>query len=343
MQEIYQSYKSSTAYASNDTVPYQNYLLFLPQEIYNGSNTTGTTLLYQGTAMFTGSGVWTPTQNDITPYLNGFNGSASDLSIGSILLTDGINDAVLGTDYTYSFSKSGNRYYLNITALTIDGGSKPFLDITDFYRKGFNGAKDNCDFKITETDYKKDALEVPVFEYCCQIDDTSNVEIGEDILENEDAMIVIYDYVVVNKNKATKLNASKFFHELDYAGDPYVDDIYSYVMEVYANGVDFQFDNNTQLKMKFYADQTLTYYFNNEKNQFVLDSRTLSSQASANQLKNKDIIIYKHLIKSMTYDSVEEEATINYDSKLVMIIHGAPDSLFTNDELAIKINHYRLK
>lgn len=52
------------------------------------------------------------------------------------------------------------------------------------------GAKDNCDFMISEVGYDKDAIEVPVFEYSCQIDDSEDVEIGDNIFDNKSDDIV---------------------------------------------------------------------------------------------------------------------------------------------------------
>lgn len=55
------------------------------------------------------------------------------------------------------------------------------------------GAKDNCDFMISEINYDKDAIEVPVFEYSCQIDDSDDVEIGDNIFDNKtDDIVYMY-------------------------------------------------------------------------------------------------------------------------------------------------------
>ena len=58
------------------------------------------------------------------------------------------------------------------------------------------------DFKIEEPNYQKDATEVPVFEYSCQIDDSNDILIGSNILDmnNEDAGYV-YLFKLVEKNK----------------------------------------------------------------------------------------------------------------------------------------------
>ena len=66
------------------------------------------------------------------------------------------------------------------------------------------GAKNDLkhDFAIVEINYEKDALEVPVFEYSCQIDDSDQVLIGSNILDNyETDSGYLYQYLFVEKNK----------------------------------------------------------------------------------------------------------------------------------------------
>lgn len=244
VQNIYSAYKNSTAYADNTTIPFQNYLLFLPQEVYDLSN-------------------------------------------------------------------QSNRH----------------------------------DFKITDLTFNKDALEVPVIEYCCQIDDTPDVEIGQDILENEDAMVVIYDFVIVDKNTATQLNAKKFFRRLEHAGDTYTDPdgVYDSIMELYSRDAQITIgQDNKTMTIKFYYYQVLTYLFNQEQTALLLESRVSSDQTQMSALKDKDIVIYKHLVKSISYDPNSDESYCDYNDKLVMIIHGPTEDNFNGNDLILKINHYKL-
>ena len=55
---------------------------------------------------------------------------------------------------------------------------------TPLYPVDTQGAVVRNDFKIIETDYYKDSVEVPVFEYSCQLGDSDDVEFGEDILKS---------------------------------------------------------------------------------------------------------------------------------------------------------------
>lgn len=58
---------------------------------------------------------------------------------------------------------------------------------------------------IEETSYNKDALEVPVFEYACQIDDTDDVLVGDNVLTQYEGNIV-YFYSFVVGNNLTQAN-----------------------------------------------------------------------------------------------------------------------------------------
>jgi hypothetical protein len=50
--------------------------------------------------------------------------------------------------------------------------------------------------KISELEYNKDATEVPVFEVACQVADSDDVLIGDNILQQEPNCIYFYNYVV---------------------------------------------------------------------------------------------------------------------------------------------------
>ena len=114
-------------------------------------------------------------------------------------------------------------------------------------------------------------------------------------------------------------------------------------MELYSHDaqITLESDNKT-IKIKFYYDQVLTYLFNQEQTALHLESRVDSSQVLKSSLKDKDIIIFKHLVKSISYDSHEDESYCDYNDKLVMIIHGPSEENFDGNDLVLKINHYKL-
>lgn len=69
------------------------------------------------------------------------------------------------------------------------------------------------DIAINETDYKKDGLEVPFFEYACQVGDNENVIVGEDLLKGEEATSgysFVYGYAITDEVKITQENYELF-------------------------------------------------------------------------------------------------------------------------------------
>lgn len=62
----------------------------------------------------------------------------------------------------------------------------------------------NYDIKITEMSYKKDGLEIPVFEYSCEISGDENIEVADDFFEYEESyekfVAIKSAYPVTNEN-----------------------------------------------------------------------------------------------------------------------------------------------
>ena len=205
------------------------------------------------------------------------------------------------------------------------------------------------DYIIDEPNYEKDPIEVPVFEYSLQFGDTKEVEVGDNILKNNVGMLSFYTAVVVDKNTATPLNASKWFEGLSVSGDTYSDpnENYDCMVEIAnPNYVNFALeDDNKKLRIKFFANNiTATFYGIEDTDSFSLQSiEKGSTRKPKSQLIDKDIIIYRHTIKSITYDSSEDESTCDYDTELMYIIHAPQDAQFEDDDLVLKLNYYKLK
>ena len=74
------------------------------------------------------------------------------------------------------------------------------------------------DIAINEANYKKDGLEVPFFEYACQVGDTKDIIVGEELLNGEivsksngiTAYLFSYGYAITNSSKITQENAELF-------------------------------------------------------------------------------------------------------------------------------------
>lgn len=65
------------------------------------------------------------------------------------------------------------------------------------------------DINIIEKDYKKDGLEVPIFEYVCEVGDTNNIVFGANFLKGETGTFT-YRYVYLDNVYITQENASLF-------------------------------------------------------------------------------------------------------------------------------------
>lgn len=71
------------------------------------------------------------------------------------------------------------------------------------------------DIAINEPNYDKDGLEVPVFEYSCQVGDNNDIIFGADFLKGEDAIEIKYKARIVDNVYVTQENASAYLNGND--------------------------------------------------------------------------------------------------------------------------------
>ena len=148
------------------------------------------------------------------------------------------------------------------------------------------------DFIIEEPNYKKDALEVPVFEYSCQVDDTTNVIVGENILDSGNNDIAyLYQFALVDD--ITQFNDNNY--SLNNFGDLTVavnNDI------SFNSAVKFDFshinDNEPYFTIKLYQTQRYNASSGDE---------TLGNVVPLTNLTNKQLVIARHTI---TEDDIYE-------------------------------------
>lgn len=85
----------------------------------------------------------------------------------------------------------------------------PVFIPSEVYENVFNG--NDYDFMYESEDYNKDATEVPFFEYCCQLGDSDDVDVGDNIFNvSDDDYIYIYQRHFVEKGKYNSLNAENY-------------------------------------------------------------------------------------------------------------------------------------
>lgn len=107
-------------------------------------------------------------------------------------------------DYLKNTS-GGENYGGDLINYSVFIDSKIFEGVSGTY----TGANVRHDFMIEEIDYLKDTIEVPVFEYCCQLDDSSDVVIGDNILDQQnDDICYFYSFAFVNKGTINQNNIS---------------------------------------------------------------------------------------------------------------------------------------
>lgn len=174
------------------------------------------------------------------------------------------------------------------------------------------------DMLISEENYKKDGLEIPVFVYSCQIGEKNNITVGSDFFEAESCdenHFFAYYYKIVDENNITEEKAMTILGDNELptmsgnriynANELYVstDNEYQYTFELWHNSI---------------VDLTTT-------------SRTQGEMLSGS-LKNKTIIIYRCLC--------DNEKVIS--TKFVMALNKYPLYNFSGTITLYK-NYYKLK
>ena len=152
--------------------------------------------------------------------------------------------------------------------------------------------------------YYKDALEVPVFEYAYQIDDTNDVIIGENILENsEQDFVYLYSYTLTTKGVANNNNWSA----LDIPSVSFEFLINDYIAKV-ENGVAMEYNQN-KLDIKLYTYNYFNITDNDNHNVGQIDFDEL-------EIENYDLVIVRHTIQKVEHALETTEKTIN-TSKII--------------------------
>ena len=253
---------------------------------------------------------------------------------GATCNVDSITETDSSIIITFSYSTGTNNDY----------GTLQFR-VNYTYRSSlrYSGAIHLKDYEIVEPLYEKDAIEVPVFEYSMQLNDTSSVEIGSKILNGNNKLLALYRYETRNADTTSQLNASSYFRQLNASGESISIDNYVYQYDVNSgSAVKMTLENNNQtIRFQFYVSQTATFYGNSEQDQIDFQKAQLGTQITKDNLIGKDIIIYKSIIDNLFYGN--NEATCDYDNELMFIIHNPQESNFDGDDLLINVNYYRLK
>lgn len=185
----------------------------------------------------------------------------------------------------------------------------------------------NYALRITEStfvdanskDYKKDAIEVPVFEYACQVDDSNEVLIGDNILTQHENCIYFYHFII--GDNLTQDNVIDNTHiELPTVQNPYRYRMYDSATITY-NDLD---TNVKALNIRLY-----------NHTQYNRDTNTWSDYTLNNFEEGRDVAIFRH-----AYNLVTGEETV----ELMFIAKKIPSSNISPDmKIALLLlNHYKL-
>lgn len=187
----------------------------------------------------------------------------------------------------------------------------------DIYTK----ALDDYSIRINEENYKKDAIEVPVFEYACQIEDSENVLLGDAILTQRPNMFYFYSFVVgdnLNQNNVDDTNT--FLQTTNPLG----------FLQSHGASIEYEeLSANTRiLKIKLYSYQRYNIDIGDFQNGPATDIL---------QYINKDIAIYRRTFDPRTAQTIADE--------LLFIARKIPTSSVSLDgeTLTLILNHYKLK
>lgn len=187
----------------------------------------------------------------------------------------------------------------------------------------YTNALSHFTMRITENNYKKDATEVPVFEYACQVDDSDNVLIGDNILTQREDCLYLYSYVVGdNLTQDTAWTDTEIL---------IVDS--NTKLRVYS-GVNI----NVQHENVVIEGITIRYsYFNITMfgSQIVeIESGNVTNSSQSSIPLNKDIAIFRHYHNTITGEEGKE--------LLFIVKNVTSDKLPNPQTLRLQLNHYKL-
>lgn len=228
------------------------------------------------------------------------NGKVKDINISFLT-----NDQITAIYYNYQINQTnGSSYEGSLYNYSVFIPAEIYTG-DDLATYPYEGAKDVCEFAINETNYNKDAIEVPVFEYICQIDDSENVLIGDNILmQYDDIYIYFYTYKVYDH--ATQESVFDEQYPIIDSGEIYMN-----------NTVEFNV-NNQLITFNFYARTT-----------YNTSSGAFTNTTSQSPTANKDIAIFRHAFNL---------ATAKQSVDLMMIMKNKPANISR-----LYLNHYKLK
>ena len=209
--------------------------------------------------------------------------------------------------YNYYLTKWEHEDYIGIYNYTVFIPSDIYEDSITY---------NNYKMRITESSYNKDALEVPVFEYALQIDDSDNVLIGDNILSQHENCIYFYSFIVGEHLTQNNVLPTA---TITHSGSLYQ----------ISNGCSFATEALTGSNIKMlwiYLSSTATY---------DMSTKTWIYGNNVNVQANKDLAIFRYALDLSSGNVVAQE--------LMLIAKNIPSNHILNNRLGLEINHYKLR
>ena len=220
------------------------------------------------------------------------------------------NEQLTNIYYDYQMSQTGGDTYTG----TLYNYS-PFIP-----KAIYDGAYTTHAIRINELGYDKDALEVPVFEYSCQIGDNENVLIGDNILSKHENTVIFYSFYT--DNNLTQETATTNIH-ITKNGD---------VLSI-NNAAWVQYESAMPSPALTYNHINIYLYANRQYN---IDDGTVSSGTILDIPNyNIDIAIFRHCYNLDTNEETVELAFI--------VKNVTNDKLYSRTRLVLAVNYYKVK
>lgn len=220
------------------------------------------------------------------------------------------NDQLTTVYYNYQMSQTGGSSYTGSLY-----NYSPFIPEEIYNAVAYS----NHDISISENDYHKDSLEVPVFEYICQMGDNENVIIGENFLTRHPNTITFYSFktdtdLTIN-NATTTISVNRNNDVLSINNSAYI----SYEIPLPGSQIQYR-----HIDITFFLGTT-----------YDIEDGTWSNGTIVNVPSNNiDIAIFRH---SYNIDTNEEIVELMFIVKNV-----TSDKLVSNTNLILAINHTKL-
>ena len=208
-----------------------------------------------------------------------------------------------------------------IASQSADTDYKYVLTSRCFINYGVWSYASNYGFPLSVTNYNKDPLEIPVFEYLVQIGSSQDVLICDNIFINDnESRVYTYSFKLVDKDKAN-----------EYNGDLYYD------TEFTISNLLYSYDNAVELE--YYG-----YGFNKVLLVKLWDNcvnKVYSGQTSIPT--NKDIIIYRNVLKTKTSGTPLVTEYVVERHEPIMIIRTNENTTISDNEITLYNHLYKLR